>query len=46
LLRRANCALGKVTASAKPKHKLVVVAQKPAAKKTRPYGAKVNLRLR
>jgi streptogramin lyase len=45
LLGRAHCTLGKVTEPAKHKHRLVVVAQKPAARKTLPNGAKVSLRL-
>jgi hypothetical protein len=45
LLRRAHCTLGSVTRPAKPKHTLVVVSQKPDAKKTLPSGAKVRLRL-
>jgi streptogramin lyase len=45
LLLAEQCGLGKVTKPAKRKHKLVVVAQKPAAKKVLPHGARVNLRL-
>jgi streptogramin lyase len=45
LLRRAHCKLGRVTKPAKHKNKLVVVSQKPAAKKILPSGAKVSLRL-
>jgi beta-lactam-binding protein with PASTA domain len=45
LLLRAHCKLGKVTGRSHSNHKLVVVAQKPAANKALPAGAKVSLRL-
>jgi hypothetical protein len=45
LLGRAHCRLGKVTQPATHKHKLVVVSQNPAAKKTLPSGTKVGVRL-
>ncbi len=45
LLARAHCKLGKVTKPKAPKRRLVVVAQKPAAKQVLPSGAKVSVRL-
>ena len=45
LLRRAHCKLGAVTKPARRRHVLVVVSQKPAAKKALPSQAKVSLRL-
>ena len=47
LLLAEQCRLGKVAqpAKRKRKHRLVVVAQKPAAKKVLPHGARVNVRL-
>jgi streptogramin lyase len=45
LLARAHCRLGRVTRPATHTHTLVVVSQRPAAKKTLPSGAKVSLRL-
>jgi hypothetical protein len=45
LLLRAHCKLGQVTGRTNSKHKLVVVGQKPAAKKALPGGSKVSVRL-
>jgi len=45
LLARAHCSLGRVAQPAKHSHKLVVVSQNPAAKRTLASGTKVNLRL-
>jgi hypothetical protein len=45
LLGRAHCRLGTVTKPAKHGHTLVVVSQKPAAKRSLPSGSKVSLRL-
>jgi streptogramin lyase len=45
LLSRAHCRLGKVTKQAQHGRKLVVIAQKPAAKKSLTIGSKVSLRL-
>lgn len=46
LLARARCKLGEVKTSKKHKHrKLVVVSQRPAAKRTIAAGTKVNVRL-
>jgi streptogramin lyase len=44
LLRRANCKVGRVTRRATHKSRPVVISQKPAAKKTVPYGFPVSLR--
>jgi sugar lactone lactonase YvrE len=45
LLARAHCKLGRVTKPTTHKRTLVVVSQKPAAKKSLSSGAKVSLRL-
>ena len=46
LIARAHCKLGKVTQpKGHTKHKLVVVSQKPGARKTLPVGAKIAVRL-
>jgi len=45
LLDRAHCKLGKLSGPPQSNHNLVVVAQRPAAKKTLPGGSKVSVRL-
>jgi streptogramin lyase len=45
VLGRGHCKLGQVIQPAKHRRKLVVVEQKPAAKKALPAGTKVGLRL-
>jgi virginiamycin B lyase len=50
LLTRANCRLGRVTRSRRdrgvPARRLVVTRQSPAAHRSRPYRARVNVRVR
>jgi len=45
MLGLAHCKLGKVIKPAKPKHRLVVVRQRPAARKVLPRGTKISVRL-